>query len=77
MIPHFALYAAEIDGGHKRIGAHYHTEGKEIYQIVEAKGKMHIGIPKSGNEVDWNEPALENTSSEKLNQLGHRDGTIE
>lgn len=53
---HFALYAAEIDG-HKRIGAHYHTEGKEIYQIVEGKGKMHIGIPKSGNEVEWKEPA--------------------
>ena len=51
---HFALYAAEIDG-QKRIGAHYHTEGKEIYQVVEGKGKMHIGIPKSGNEVEWKE----------------------
>lgn len=30
----FALYAAEIDGN-KSIGAHYHTKGNEIYQVVE------------------------------------------
>lgn len=49
-----ALYAAEIDGN-KSVGAHYHTEGKEIYQIVEGKGEMHLGIPVSVKEVIWKE----------------------
>lgn len=50
----FALYAAEIDG-YKKVGAHYHTKGNEIYQIVEGRGKMYTGLPKA-KEVDWQEP---------------------
>ena len=53
----FALYAAEIDGL-KRIGAHYHTEVNEIYQVVEGNGKMHIGVLTDENKVEWKEPAI-------------------
>ena len=48
----FALYAAQIDR-FKRIGAHYHTKGMEIYQVVEGQGKMHIGILQAGEAVEW------------------------
>ena len=50
-----AIYAAEIDG-YKRVGAHYHTEGIELYQVVEGTGSIYIGLPKSDGEVDWKEP---------------------
>jgi len=50
----FAFYAAEIDGL-KRIGAHYHTKGNEIYQVVEGSGKMNIGVVTEENQVQWKE----------------------
>ncbi|MFZ7102379.1 MAG: cupin domain-containing protein [Peptococcaceae bacterium] len=49
-----AFYAAEIES-HKRVGAHYHTQGTEIYQIVKGQGEIYIGIPGS-EQVDWKEP---------------------
>jgi len=51
----FAVYGAQIDGL-KRIGAHYHTKGNEIYQVIDGEGKMHIGNPKEDGKVEWLEP---------------------
>jgi len=51
----FAFYAAEIDA-YKRVGAHYHTEGVEVYQVIEGKGNIYIGTPKAEGEVDWKQP---------------------
>ncbi len=50
-----AFYAAGIDG-YKRVGAHYHNEGIELYQIIEGTGNIFIGSPRSDGEVDWKEP---------------------
>lgn len=48
----FALFAAEI-GPNKKVGAHYHESGLEIYQVVEGEGIIHIGKPDSNNAVQW------------------------
>lgn len=48
----FTLFAAEI-GPRKRVGAHYHAEGLEIYQIVEGAGIMHIGQPLADGRTRW------------------------
>jgi len=51
----FAFYASEIDA-YKRVVAHYHTEGVEVYQVIEGKGNIYIGTPKDDGEVDWKQP---------------------
>lgn len=51
----FSLFCAEI-GPYKRVGAHYHTLGIEIYQIVEGNGTMFTGKPNINNNVTWNKP---------------------
>jgi len=48
----FTLFAAEI-GAHKRVGAHFHGTGLEIYQIVEGRGEMHIGKPLGDGQTAW------------------------
>lgn len=48
----FTLFAAEI-GAHKRVGAHFHAAGPEIYQIVEGRGEMHIGKPRGDGQIEW------------------------
>lgn len=48
----FSLFAAEI-GPKKRVGAHYHAAGAEIYQIVEGGGTIHIGRPDSEGKTAW------------------------
>ena len=48
----FSLFGAEI-GPFKKVGAHYHSSGLEIYQIVEGSGIMHLGIPENNNNVTW------------------------
>jgi len=48
----FSFFGAEI-GPLKKVGAHYHKSGLEIYQIVVGRGKMHLGIPDSDNNVKW------------------------
>lgn len=48
----FSLFAAEI-GPHKRVGAHFHATGAEIYQIVEGSGEIHIGNPIGEGKTDW------------------------
>lgn len=52
----FTLFAAEI-GPRKRVGAHYHAEGLEIYQIVEGRGEMHIGKPLGDGRTAWHATA--------------------
>ena len=50
----FSLFGAEIAPG-KRVGAHYHTKGSEIYQIIEGEGIMLLG-KRHGERVIWDEP---------------------
>ena len=52
----FTLFAAEI-GPHKRVGAHFHGEGLEIYQIVEGRGDMHVGKPLGDGQTEWHATA--------------------
>ena len=52
----FTLFAAEI-GPHKRVGAHFHGTGLEIYQIVEGRGEMHLGRPRGDGQTDWHAAA--------------------
>lgn len=49
------LYVAEL-GPHSSVTAHYHQAGSEIYQIVDGEGKIHTGIPSSGDLITWNSP---------------------
>lgn len=51
----FALYVTEIPGKGK-VGAHYHKEGLEVYQILSGNGTMHFGKPQSDNSVIWETP---------------------
>jgi mannose-6-phosphate isomerase-like protein (cupin superfamily) len=46
-----AVYIAELQGG-KKLSAHYHNEGDEIYQILEGEGRIEIG-ELSGDSVSW------------------------
>ena len=48
----FTLFAAEI-GPRKRVGAHFHATGLEIYQIVEGRGEMHLGKPLGNGQTAW------------------------
>lgn len=48
----FSFYGAEI-GSNKKVGAHFHESGMEIYQIVHGQGTMHIGKPDENLTVDW------------------------
>jgi len=48
----FSLLVAEI-APKKKVGAHYHEFGIEIYQILEGEGVMHIGRPEAGSRVAW------------------------
>lgn len=47
------LYAAEL-GPHRRVTAHYHRAGSEIFQIVHGEGKIYTGVPSSDDVVAWN-----------------------
>ena len=48
----FSIFGAEI-APYKKVGAHYHESGHEIYQIIEGSGVMHIGLPNAGGDVNW------------------------
>ena len=48
----FSLLVAEI-APQKKVGAHYHEFGIEIYQILEGRGIMHIGTPEGDSTVKW------------------------
>lgn len=45
-----SFYLAEIEPN-KKINAHYHKKGTEIYQIFEGSGEIRIG--KNGNINHW------------------------
>ena len=32
----------------------YHQAGSEIYQTADGEGKIHTGIPSSGDRITWN-----------------------
>ena len=61
----FTLFAAEI-GAHKRVGAHFHAEGLEIYQIVEGRGDMHVGKPIGDGQTAWHATAAVRLAMEGL-----------
>jgi mannose-6-phosphate isomerase-like protein (cupin superfamily) len=46
------LFLAEIEPN-KKINAHYHSVGTEIYQIMEGSGEIHIGEILASGEVSW------------------------
>ena len=47
-----AVYIAELKAG-KKLSAHYHKEGEEIYQILDGVGIIEIG-KLSGDTILWN-----------------------
>lgn len=46
-----AVFVAELKAG-KKLAAHYHNEGDEIYQIMEGEGMIEIG-ELSASGVIW------------------------
>lgn len=44
----FSMHVTEIAPG-KKVGAHYHQEGVEVYEILKGKGTLHTAIPKQEN----------------------------
>jgi len=46
-----AVYIAELKAG-KKLSAHYHNEGVEIYQILDGEGIIEIG-KLSGDTILW------------------------
>lgn len=52
----FSLYCTEISAN-SRVGAHYHTNGTEFYQIVSGEGNIYVGTPLKSGTVHWDEPA--------------------
>jgi mannose-6-phosphate isomerase-like protein (cupin superfamily) len=45
-------YYGSIILPHKKIAAHYHNEGDELYFIIEGKGLMRLGVPSEAG-VKW------------------------
>ncbi|MFA6251540.1 MAG: cupin domain-containing protein [Candidatus Paceibacterota bacterium] len=46
-----SFYLAEIES-HKKINAHYHADGTEIYQIFEGSGEIRISKNENTNHWD-------------------------
>lgn len=46
-----SFYIAELKPG-KKLPAHYHNEGSEIYHVLAGKGEIELGT-LSGTEVVW------------------------
>lgn len=51
----FSLIAAEI-APNRKVGAHFHRSGIEIYQIVTGEGLMYLGKPGRDGRADWIPP---------------------
>jgi mannose-6-phosphate isomerase-like protein (cupin superfamily) len=51
----FSLFVTEIPSK-GQVGAHYHEEGLETYQILSGKGLMYVGNPLPDNSVEWLDP---------------------
>ena len=58
-----SFFIAELKPG-KKLPAHYHNEGSEIYHVLAGKGKMELGT-LSGEEVLW-QKGLEITPNDIL-----------
>lgn len=50
----FSLYGAQI-APYKKVAAHFHEYGEELYQIVEGTGVMYIG-KQDESSVIWEPP---------------------
>ncbi len=46
--PSFAMYVTEIAPASK-VGAHYHQEGIEVYEILRGKGRLYTALPDISN----------------------------
>jgi mannose-6-phosphate isomerase-like protein (cupin superfamily) len=53
----FSMYVTEIKPN-SQVGAHYHSKGVEIYQILEGQGVIHIGEPLKDAQVAWVEEVI-------------------
>ena len=51
----FSFFGAEI-APRKKIAAHYHRNGLEIYQVVQGDGIMYIGNRDDHGGIVWNQP---------------------
>jgi len=51
----FSLFCTEI-APNSRVGAHYHSNGTEFYQILEGEGYIYYGAPNLTKSVNWEEP---------------------
>jgi len=51
----FSLYCTEISAN-SRVGAHYHSNGTEFYQILEGEGYIYYGTPNVTKTINWKEP---------------------
>lgn len=51
----FSFFGAEVEPG-RRLRAHYHAVGIEIYQIITGRGEMHLGDLQPDGEIIWGEP---------------------
>jgi len=67
-----SLLLAELKVG-KRLPAHYHNEGTEIYQILSGEGKIELG-ELSGSAVIWNDSYTVKTGDvfEMMPKVVHR-----
>ncbi|KXL53089.1 glucose-6-phosphate isomerase [Anaerotignum neopropionicum] len=54
--PSFILAALKPE---RKLGAHYHTKGQEIYHVLEGQGVMEIGVLEDGL-VKWEESCVLN-----------------
>lgn len=51
----FSLYCTEILAN-ERVGAHYHENGTEFYQIISGQGNIYVGQPSDDKSVNWDVP---------------------
>jgi mannose-6-phosphate isomerase-like protein (cupin superfamily) len=49
-----SLLIAELKAG-KKLPAHYHTCGSEIYQVLSGEGRVELGERCENSTIHWNE----------------------
>jgi mannose-6-phosphate isomerase-like protein (cupin superfamily) len=47
-----SLLIAELKAG-KKLPAHYHTRGSEIYQVLSGQGRVELGQLNGDNTIRW------------------------
>jgi mannose-6-phosphate isomerase-like protein (cupin superfamily) len=50
----FSMYCTQIKAG-KTVGAHYHNQGVEFYQVLSGEGIMHTGTADGSLVKNWDE----------------------